>query len=108
MKLFFIGDLVEENGKTIRQNNLAKAHGIPVGTLVEVKFDSWQGYGMCLKVHARLKVTSHYRDCDGTPLYSVGVFRAHQEFFGFTEDQLTRVSVTPELLAGDGALTWGE
>lgn len=65
-------DIVEDNGKTIEQNNLEqKKHDIPIGTLVEVKYDEWFGNGACQKVHARLFVVGHNRDCDGTPLYSL-------------------------------------
>jgi len=63
------GDIVEENGKTIRENNQEKVHNIPVGTLVEVEYSSWFGGGACERVQARLWVHSHGRDCDGTPLY---------------------------------------
>lgn len=62
-------DIVEGNGKTIKENNLAIDHNIPVGSLVEVKYDEWTGNGACIKVHARLWVIKHTRDCDGTPLY---------------------------------------
>lgn len=68
-------DIIEENGKTIRENNLEKTHDIPIGTLVEVKFDEWHGNGACEKTHARLWVVSHDRDCDGTPLYSLSPFK---------------------------------
>lgn len=71
MKYINVADIVQDNGKTIRENNLARSHNIPIGTLVEVKYDTWEGDGACLKVHARLWVISHDRDCDGTPLYSL-------------------------------------
>ncbi|MCT4994224.1 hypothetical protein LZK84_16415 [Pseudomonas aeruginosa] len=53
-----VSDLVEENGKTVRENNLAKNHNIAIGELVE-------------NVHSgtRLYVFGYGRDCDGTPLY---------------------------------------
>lgn len=63
------GDIVEENGKTIRENNLEKQHNIPLGALVEVKYNKWHGGGACSKIHARLWVVKCSRDCDGTPLY---------------------------------------
>jgi hypothetical protein len=31
-----IADIVEENGKTVRENNLDMAHDISIGSLVEV------------------------------------------------------------------------
>jgi hypothetical protein len=70
-----VADIVEENGKTIRENNLEKTHDIPIGTLVEVKYDEWYGDGACEKVHARLWVIGHSRDCDGTPLYNLSKYR---------------------------------
>lgn len=63
------GDLVEENGKTIRENNLRKRHNIPVGALVEFKTDNQRDSGAHELIHARYWVVEHGRDCDGTPLY---------------------------------------
>jgi hypothetical protein len=76
-----VADIVEENGKTIRQNNQEKTHDIPIGTLVEVKYDKWHSKGACVKTHARLWVWSHDRDCDGTPLYSLSP-NSHDLFEG--------------------------
>jgi len=53
----------------------APEHNIPVGTLVEVKYNTWHGHGACSKVHARLWVIWHTKDCDGTPLYALGESR---------------------------------
>lgn len=114
-----VSDIVEANGKTWRENNLAIKHSIPIGTLVEVKFDSWFGEGACWKVHARLWVVAHTRDCDGTPLYSLSRWRdpilatsvAPFKFdlhSGFDEAQLTPVAVTPNLAYGHDALQWDE
>ena len=66
-----VADIVEENGKTIRQNNMELTHDLPIGTLVDVKYETWFGKGACDKVQARLWIVSHDRDCDGTPLYSL-------------------------------------
>ncbi len=71
MEIIKFSDIVEENGKTIKENNMEIKHNIPIGSLVEVKYDRWHGKGACEKVHARLWVISHDRDCDGTPLYSL-------------------------------------
>lgn len=68
-KLIILHNTLEENGKTIRENNLQKKHNIPLGTLVEVKYTNWHGDGACEKVHARLWIVECGRDCDGTPLY---------------------------------------
>ena len=55
-----VHDLVEDNGKTIKENNLEKIWAIPIGQLVEITPSK-----------ERLYVCGHHRDCDGTPLYSV-------------------------------------
>lgn len=67
-----VGDIVEKNGKTVRENNMAMGHNIPIGTLVEVEYDEGYGKGAYSKSRARLFVVEHNRDCDGTPLYSLG------------------------------------
>lgn len=130
-----VADIVEENGKTIRQNNLEKTHDIPIGTLVEVKFDEWHGDGACEKVHARLWVVSHDRDCDGTPLYSLSKYKdlmfvngslkyrgedgwwikeevvlriANDWHTGYSRESLTPIEVTKELINGVGSLYWHE
>lgn len=59
IKVISFGDIIEENGKTIRQNNIELEHNIPINSLVEVKYDQWHGDGVCSKVHARLWVTHH-------------------------------------------------
>lgn len=111
--MIMIHDIVEPNGKTIRENNLEKTHKIPVGALVEVRFDSWFGEGACWKVHARLWVVMHARDCDGTPLYSLSrwndpeVAKVSRDMHsGFAENSLTPVEVTPDLIYGHDALSW--
>lgn len=133
--LINFADIVEENGKTVRENNLEKTHDISIGTLVEVKFDKWHGNGACEKTHARLWVVSHDRDCDGTPLYSLSPFKepmffqgslkyggeegrlvkeeivlniANQVHSGYPRESLTPVEVTKELIEGVGALSWDE
>lgn len=130
-----LSDIVEENGKTIRENNLEKVHDIQIGTLVEVKFHEWHGDGACEKVHARLWVVSHDRDCDGTPLYSLSKFKepmfvegsirfrgedgwwlkeeptlkvANDIHSGFSRENLTPVEVTEDLKKGVGVLDWRE
>jgi len=65
-KIIFFGDIVEENGKTIKENNLAREHKYPIGSLVE------------LENGERLFVMAYTRDCDGNPLYNLG-FRWNKE-----------------------------
>ena len=117
-----VADIVEENGKTIRQNNQEKRHNIPVGSLVEVKYENWFGDGACEKVRARLWVISLGRDCDGTPLYTlcknkpdhVTINMSTAESMlndvrsGYAEESLTVIEVTEDLKRGVGALEWRE
>jgi hypothetical protein len=56
-KFILLSEMVEPNGKTIRENNLEIKHTIPLNTLVE------------LETGARVFVCQRTRDCDGTPLY---------------------------------------
>lgn len=109
----FIHDIVEDNGRTIKENNLLISHKIPVGTLVEVKFDAWWGNGAGWKVHARLWVVSHDRDCDGSPLYTLSqwvdlafAMKHNQVHTGFGEEKLTIIEITEELQQGENALEW--
>jgi hypothetical protein len=69
--MIFVSDIVEENGKTIRQNNLERTHQIPLGTLVQIvsdypEYEDEDYYNGCV-----LFVVNHSRDCDGTPLYDL-------------------------------------
>lgn len=65
MTAILVNDIVESNGKTVKENNLGTAHKIPIGTLVEVYWENGEYNGL------RLFVVSHDRDCDGTPLYGL-------------------------------------
>ena len=60
-----VADLINPNdkqGRSYREINMADTHLFDTGELVEV-------YGGC-----RLFVVRHTRDCDGTPLYTLGYF----------------------------------
>lgn len=119
-KMILIHDIVEENGKTIRENNLERQHNIPIDSLVEIKWDEWFGNGSCWKVHARLWVVSHDRDCDGSPLYALSRYnRESCENFerlnlplgihrGFSEKSLTVIEITDEFCNGRDVLKWPE
>lgn len=64
-----VADLINpDTGNTYRHDNLAKAHAIPLGTLVEICWEGEPDNGI------RLHVVAHKRDCDGTPLYSLGLW----------------------------------
>lgn len=60
---------MEENGKSVRENNLERQHRIPLGTLVEIFEDDPLQEDSYHRL--RLYVVDHARDCDGTPLYSL-------------------------------------
>jgi len=62
-EIVVLHDIVEKNGKTIRENNLEKQHKMKIGDLVEITFDEYRG--------VRLWICELSRDCDGTPLYSL-------------------------------------
>ena len=73
--IFNVADLTDPNdpqGRTYRQVNAEKTHAIPLGALVE------------LETGERLRVMMHTRDCDQTPLYSLGVS-------GDDEDEIGRM-----------------
>ncbi len=103
-----------KTGNTYKEDNLKIPHNIPIGTLVECKFDTWHSGGACAKYHVRLWVIRHDRDCDGTPLYTIsrwkGTWLEVQDFgghhHGLPEEMLTPIQVTPELEAGHDALEW--
>lgn len=65
MNINLVSEIVESNGKTIRQNNMELQHNIPLGALVEVNYEYGDMNGV------RLFVVNHSRDCDGTPLYDL-------------------------------------
>jgi hypothetical protein len=121
MNYIYFGDIVEANGRTIRENNTEIPHNLRVGQLVEVKYDEWHGGGACSKVHARLWIVLCGRDCDGTPLYWLAATQCYDygrltviermmvgAKGGFAESSLTPVQVTPELEYGTGSLEWHE
>lgn len=74
-----VADLKDPNdkdGRTYREVNNEKDHRINVGTLVELHHGE------------RLFVVKQTRDCDGTPLYNLGVHGCGNTVNGFTEDCL--------------------
>lgn len=91
-------DLNDAQGRTLREVNAARPHIHPIGALVE------------LESGARLFVVKHDRDCDQTPLYSVGPERVDladayyvqwgsgriKWLMGYTEDDLQMINPYPE------------
>lgn len=84
-----VADIVEENGKTIRQNNLEKTHSIPLGSLVEVIYESSDEEDNMAGV--RMFVVKHSRDCDGTPLYDISFKREAQKEVEDFEKELEKL-----------------
>jgi hypothetical protein len=83
MKVFNVADLVDPDdpqGRTYRQVNAAKTHGIALGALVELEEGG-----------ARLFVVKLGRDCDQTPLYWLDILPdgSGSQYGGFDENQLT-------------------
>lgn len=97
-ELIIIHNLVDpETGKTYRELNLERRHGIPIGSLVEFRRD--EEYPKPDIEGVRLFVVAHLRDCDGTPLYAMSACRSDtvverrgfanaKWIHGYTEDDL--------------------
>ena len=83
--LINVADLVDPKdpqGRTYRQVNAELKHIIPLGTLVE------------LKTGERLVVMKYTRDCDQTPLYSIGRRDSITNWIhGFAEEDLKVISL---------------
>lgn len=110
MKFEILHNIKLNDGKTIKEHNLEKKHGIAIGALVETKYDEWFGDGACTKIHARLFVTRQTRDCDGTPLYSIGPKRwdGDWESHGHAEEDLKVIELTASVIDGEDALAWDD
>jgi hypothetical protein len=103
---------IGSNRETWKELNLQKNHKVPIGTLVEVKWDNWEGNGMYSKYHVRLRVSKHTRDCDGEPLYSISKYTPHVlnqiksnlrdlfQYNGFNENQLKIITENADRLNG--------
>jgi len=77
MSITMFSDLVEENGRTVRENNLKLGHKIPLGSRVKVEVGVEGAYNQAsgtdrVPVTMELYVVEHTRDCDGTPMYTYG------------------------------------
>jgi len=70
MSVVMFSEIQEANGKTIRENNMAKKHEIPLGSLVEITYEDYPDEINPVN-GLRLFVVNHSRDCDGTPLYDL-------------------------------------
>jgi hypothetical protein len=94
-----VADLQDPNdpqGRSYRQVNAARTHAIPLGTLVEIESGE------------RLYVKWHGRDCDQTPLYSLGLAdeeQKHRWDHGHAEESLTVVAPHCDLCGGTGEIT---
>lgn len=63
--LKFVHNIVEANGKTIKENNLEKTHSFPISSLVEIDYEGDPRHGI------RALVASHDRDFDGSVMYGL-------------------------------------
>lgn len=80
MTTTIVADIVEPNGKTVRENNRSIPHELPIGALVEITTDCPIGQFGSEYRGVRLFVVGHNRDCDGSPLYSLSFDpNAHKE-----------------------------
>lgn len=85
MRIMNVADIIEENGKTIRENNKAKTHNIPVNTMVEFHLEDLDENGAGYNAKVKGYVYQHTRDCDGTPLYSISLVHP-SKLLGVSED----------------------
>lgn len=84
-KQLVLGDIVETNGRTVRQNNMAKKHKYPIGSVVEYDVSIYTSDPNCevsLKGLCTLLVVGHQRDCDGSPLYALSDIAVEYPFGG--------------------------
>jgi hypothetical protein len=72
-------DPSDTKGRSYRQINNATPHNFKVGQLVE------------LECGARLYIIKHSRDCDGTPLYVVGLQESNIVEGGYPEDYIKAI-----------------
>jgi hypothetical protein len=87
-----VGDLKMKSGKTWREENLEKEHTIPIGSLVELGDPEYPDFRDGLRLH----VIDHGRDCDGTPLYTLGIAGEPHSVGGYSEESLTIISQPTE------------
>jgi len=89
------GDIVEANGKTIRENNQERGHRYPLGDLVQLEYNSYFGGACGSATYAHLHVVAHTRDCDGSPLYMLASKPPEEweESFGITVEEYRELGV---------------
>lgn len=76
----------DPQGRSYRQVNAERTHAYPIGSLVELKSNEDYDYG-----GERLYVKYHGRDCDQTPLYSLGLKNHENKYqwsHGFSEESM--------------------
>ena len=81
VRIVVLHDIVEDNGKTIRENNLERKHQVPIGT--ELRMSSpdpdepdYALFMPGIEGVVTCYVVMHTRDCDGTPLYALSPYSA--------------------------------
>lgn len=75
-QIMLVSEIVESNGKTIRENNMELQHQFPLKSLVEIVADP--DY-VTDKDGLRVFVVGHARDCDGEPLYHLSMNKNYKE-----------------------------
>lgn len=82
MTAILVSDITENNGKTVRENNMDKGHHLPLlsaVTIVQSDDDEcWLEDKSTEIKHVvthglPLYVVKHARDCDGTPIYALSL-----------------------------------
>ncbi len=74
MDIINFSNIVEANGKTIRQNNLERKHKYPIGTIVKFEVNESHEDNIFVKGTVQAYVCRQTRDCDGSPLYTMSLW----------------------------------
>lgn len=97
MQTVFVGDIVEGNGKTVKENNLALKHNVPIGSLVEITYESEYAEPHERVKGLRLFVVKHSRDCDGSPLYALSHSLTAQDDYDKIEQDIEQHKYNDEM-----------
>lgn len=108
MEIINLSDIVEDNGKTVRENNMEKQHNIPLGQVVELDIDpeycgciqiykkeqtrDGNEVALCYPAKIKMIVVGHNRDCDGTPLYCISDIPVKANKMSFLDKHLYRMA----------------
>ena len=95
MEVMQFKDIVEDNGKTIYENNMNKTHKFAIGSTVYLELETTTTVGPKFEKGIYI-VFSHDRDCDGTPMYSLisesmNVIKDWKKFIPNIEEIIQRI-----------------